>query len=162
MKTIKILFSVAITLFILTGCKNEVKKETLPADKQSVSLAISGMTCEIGCAKTIESKLSKKEGVLNAKVTFNDSIAKVEFDANTTSKKDLIAFVDGIAGGKLYKASENKVNCTNKKDCKADKKSDTNKTTCKEGDKKMNCTADKKDDKKTACKVECCANKKAA
>ncbi|MEN8966688.1 MAG: heavy-metal-associated domain-containing protein, partial [Polaribacter sp.] len=30
----------------------------------------------------------------------------IEFDANTTSKKELIAFVDGIAGGELYKASE--------------------------------------------------------
>ena len=100
----KLFFSIAIACFILTGCKEnkEIKKER-------VILAISGMTCEIGCAKTIQSKLSKKEGVLAAKVVFIDSIATIEFDGNTTSKKDLITFVEGIAGGDLYKASENQI-----------------------------------------------------
>ena len=171
MKTKKILFSVAVVLFILTGCKSEAKKETLPVNKQNVSLAISGMTCEIGCAKTIQSKLSKKEGVLNATVIFKDSIANVEFDANTTSKKDLIAFVDGIAGGELYKASENaqsckgknKANCANKKDCKradckkkectADKKCDSTKV-CKTNSKKKDCTLAKKCDSTKVCKTD--------
>ncbi|MDG1396826.1 MAG: heavy metal-associated domain-containing protein [Polaribacter sp.] len=104
MKLKNIIYSVAIACFVLVGCKSEAKKEVV---KENVALAISGMTCEIGCAKTIQSKLLKKEGVLQAKVIFNDSIANIEFDANTTSKKDLIAFVEGIAGGDLYKASEN-------------------------------------------------------
>ena len=101
MNTKNIFFAIAIACFMITGCKEnkEVKKE-------NISLAISGMTCEIGCAKIIQSKLSKKEGVLAAKVVFIDSIATIEFDGNTTSKKDLITFVDGIAGGDLYKASE--------------------------------------------------------
>lgn len=106
MKVQKILFTVAIACFVLIGCNKEVKKQNLAVKKQNVSLAISGMTCEIGCAKTIQSKLSKKEGVLQAKVIFTDSIANIEFDANATSKKDLIDFVGGIAGGDLYKASE--------------------------------------------------------
>ena len=104
MKLKNIIYSLAIACFVAIGCKSEAKKEVV---KENVALAISGMTCEIGCAKTIQSKLLKKEGVLQAKVIFNDSIANIEFDANTTSKKDLIAFVDGIAGGNLYKASEN-------------------------------------------------------
>jgi copper chaperone CopZ len=143
MKVQKIIFLIAITCFVLTGCKKEVKKE-------NVSLAISGMTCEIGCAKTIQSKLSKKEGVIDAKVVFNDSIANIEFDANKTSKKDLIAFVTGIAGGKLYKASEtsNNVDVSKKTHVCADaciKSCDmkANKTACKE-DCKMACCADKK------------------
>ena len=175
MKIQKILFSIAFTCFLLTGCKNETKKETLAVNKQNVSLAISGMTCEIGCAKTIQSKLSKKEGVLNAKVVFKDSIANIEFDANTTSKKDLIAFVDGIAGGDLYKATATskkdgakcsaacKDKCKNKdgakKDCK-EKCKDKNETKTTE---KACCSKDKnskmfcKDD----CKMACCADKKA-
>lgn len=138
MKTQKILYSIAIACFILTGCNKDVKKE-------NVSLAISGMTCEIGCAKTIQSKLSKKEGVLNAKVIFNDSIATIEYDANSISKKELIAFVDGIAGGELYSASE-----TSKKahacsdDCKEKCKMKAEKKECKE-----NCT------------MACCKDKKA-
>jgi mercuric ion binding protein len=111
MTTKKIIFSIAIAFTILIGCKEntEIKKET-------VSLAISGMTCEIGCAKIIQSKLSKKEGVLAAKVVFTDSIATIAFDGNTTSKKDLIAFVDGIAGGALYKASESIIKPTGSKE----------------------------------------------
>ena len=118
----KFICTLLIACFTLTSCnseKNTPTKATLSTtEKQEVRLAISGMTCEIGCAKTIESKLNKKEGVLAAKVIFSDSIATVEFDANTLSKKDLIAFVDGIAGGDLYTASEitnEKHNCAD--DC---------------------------------------------
>jgi copper chaperone CopZ len=146
MKIQKIIYSLAIACYVLTGCKQEVKE----VKTENVSLAISGMTCEIGCAKTIQSKLSKKEGVLNAKVIFNDSIANIEFDANTTSKIDLIAFVSGIAGGKLYKASETSNNLDISKkahacsdSCKASCEIKTDKTACKE-DCKMACCATNK------------------
>jgi len=142
MKVQKIIFSIAIACFVLTGCKKEVKE----IKKENVSLAISGMTCEIGCAKTIQSKLSKKEGVLNAKVIFTDSIANIEFDANTTSKKDLIAFVSGIAGGELYKASETSTKVDISK--KAHVCSDACKESC---ETKADKTACKKDCKKTSC-----------
>ena len=102
------------------------------------------MTCEIGCAKTIQSKLSKKEGVLNAKVVFTDSIANIEFDANKTSKEDLIAFVEGIAGGELYKASESSK--------KAHTCTDACKAKCEMKAEKMECKED--------CKMACCADKK--
>ena len=110
MNTKNIFFAIAIACFMITGCKEnkEVKKE-------NISLAISGMTCEIGCAKIIQSKLYKKEGVIAAKVVFTDSIATIEFDGNATSKKDLITFVDGIAGGDLYKASESIIKPTGSK-----------------------------------------------
>lgn len=167
MNTKKILFSIAIACFVLTGCKSEakkeVKKETVAANKQKVSLAISGMTCEIGCAKTIQSKLSKKEGVLDAKVIFTDSIANIEFDANTTSKKDLIAFVDGIAGGDLYKASEaTKMASTSKECAKPCKKECDSKKECSEACKKE-CAAKKAANKqcKEDCKMACCADNKA-
>ena len=146
MKTKNLLFSLAVACFVLVGCKNEAKKETLPVKKENVSLAISGMTCEIGCAKTIQSKLSKKEGVLDAKVIFKDSIANIEFDANTTSKKDLIAFVDGIAGGELYKASVN-----------SGKETHSCSDACKEKCELK--TSEKKDCKKD-CKMSCCIDKK--
>ena len=145
----KIICTLLIACFTLTSCnseKNTPTKATLSTtEKQEVRLAISGMTCEIGCAKTIESKLNKKEGVLAAKVIFSDSIATVEFDANTLSKKDLIAFVDGIAGGDLYTASE----ITNEKHTCAD----DCKSTCEMKESKKTCKED--------CKMECCKDKKA-
>ena len=110
MNTKNIFFAIAIACFMITGCKEnkEVKKER-------IALTISGMTCEIGCAKIIQSKLSKKEGVIAAKVVFTDSIATIEFNGNTTSKKELITFIDGIAGGNLYKASESIIKLTGSK-----------------------------------------------
>ena len=144
MNTKNIFFAIAIACFMITGCKEnkEVKKE-------NISLAISGMSCEIGCAKTIQSKLSKKEGVLAAKVIFTDSIATIAFDANTTSKKDLIAFVDGIAGGNLYKASETSKNLN------ISKKNHICSDTCKENcEMKADKTVCKKD-----CKMACCKGK---
>lgn len=73
---------------------------------QTASFTISGMTCEIGCAKIIQSKLSKKEGVTNATVIFSDSIATVAFDRNKTTPKDISSFITSIAGGDVYTASE--------------------------------------------------------
>lgn len=113
MKLQKIIFLFAIIGFLTTGCANKSEKttektETLAANPQKVALNISGMTCEIGCAKFIQSKLSKKEGVMQAKVIFKDSVANIAFDANKTSKKELIALVDNLADGELYKASEQK------------------------------------------------------
>ena len=144
MNTRKIIFSIVVACAILTGCKEnkEIQKET-------VALAISGMTCEIGCAKTIQSKLSKKEGVLEAKVVFTDSIANIKYDANTTSKKELIAYISGIAGGKLYTATEatSKLATTSKEHlcttaCKENCKHNVAEMQCKE-DCQMACCADK-------------------
>ncbi len=66
----KFLLVASIIGMMSVGCKNETKSEAkTPAQKEQVAakveeanFAISGMTCEIGCAKTIASKLSKKEG----------------------------------------------------------------------------------------------------
>lgn len=150
MKIQKIIFAVVVACLVLTSCKTEEKKETpivaKDAKVEKLALNISGMTCEIGCAKTIQSKLSKKEGVIDAQVVYTDSIATIKFDANKTNKADLIAFVDGIAGGDLYKASQN----SDYKMCDADcKKECCSKT---EAEKKA-CAED--------CKKECCADKKA-
>ncbi|MEQ6124933.1 heavy metal-associated domain-containing protein [Pseudotenacibaculum sp. MALMAid0570] len=122
MKIRHILIAVIAMTFTLSSCKkevektekNDIKKEAAIAKMETVSLNISGMTCEIGCAKTIQSKLSKKEGVASAKVVFTDSLATIKYDANTTSKEDLIKFIDGIAGGDLYTAKESE-NTTSKK-----------------------------------------------
>lgn len=105
----------AISALLIISCsvndengKTKDLKSDVPrmAKMETVSLAISGMTCQIGCAKTIQSKLSKKEGVADAVVVFTDSIATITFDSNKTSTEDLSSFITGIAGGNLYTASE--------------------------------------------------------
>lgn len=114
MKISKIVFALFCINLITVGCKTETKKENTNkevktiavANAQTLALNVSGMSCEIGCAKTIESKLAKKEGVLEAKVVFNDSIATIKYDGDKLNKSDLITFVEGIGDGETYKASE--------------------------------------------------------
>ena len=149
MKIQKFIFAVVVACLVFTSCKNEVKTETpiiaKDAKVEQFAMNISGMTCEIGCAKTIQSKLSKKDGVIDAKVIFTDSIATVKFDANKTNKADLLAFVDGIAGGDLYKSSENADHKMCDADCKKEccTKTEAEKKACAEDCKKECCTAKK-------------------
>ena len=112
-KAIFLLLAISATLIISCSIKSEKLdpkdlKNDVPrmAKTETISLAISGMTCEIGCAKAIQSKLSKKEGVTAAEVVFTDSIATITFNSNKTSAEDLSSFITGIAGGNLYTASE--------------------------------------------------------
>ena len=163
MKIQKIIFAFAIATLAFAGCKPEEKKE-IPTevkeivkaeDTKKVAINISGMTCEIGCAKTIESKLSKHEGVLNAKVVFNDSIATVKYDASKTNKASLIAFVGGIAGG-MYNATEVPLkSCSAKKSCAGDCKKE-----CCKGEKACSKNKDAKSCE-AKCKKECCKGEKA-
>lgn len=111
MRILRILFLTICMSVLFTSCEKKTEKvdkqeQVLAAKMERISLHVSGMTCEIGCAKTIQSKLSKKEGISSAKVIFTDSIASIDFDANKISKDEIITFIDGIAGGDLYKASE--------------------------------------------------------
>jgi periplasmic mercuric ion binding protein len=113
MKIQKIIFTVLLAVFTLSACNTESKKTTeVKISKtpklEKVAINISGMTCEIGCAKTIQSKLSKKAGITSAKVIFKDSLGLVEYDANTISAKDINAFINGIAGGDLYTVKSSK------------------------------------------------------
>lgn len=160
----KFLLVAGIIGMMSIGCKNETKSEAkTPAQKEQVAVtakveeanfAISGMTCEIGCAKTIASKLSKKEGVLEAKVVFEDSTAIVKYDANKLDKKEIIAFIDGIADGKTYKSSAlAKSACQS--DCeKACCEKGASKKACKEACKKA-CQDKSKEHKTTACVDSC-------
>ena len=116
-KAIFLLLSISALLIISCSVNDEkgktkdIKSDVLQIAKmETVSLAISGMTCQIGCAKAIQSKLSKKEGVAAAVVVFTDSIATITFDSNKTSAENLSSFITGIAGGNLYTASEIRLN----------------------------------------------------
>ena len=116
-KAIFLLLAISALLIISCSVNDEkgktkdIKSDVLQIAKmETVSLAISGMTCQIGCAKAIQSKLSKKEGVADAVVVFTDSIATITFDSNKTSAENLSSFITGIAGGNLYTASEIRLN----------------------------------------------------
>ena len=103
-----------LVLTVFTACnkskavavkKGEVLAQGVAEDMKKVSLDIEGMTCEIGCARTIQSKLSKTEGVKLAEVNFSEKKGLVEYDANVITEKEIIATVEKIADGDLYKVT---------------------------------------------------------
>lgn len=61
------------------------------------------MSCEVGCAKTIEKKLAKLDGVNKAKVDFKKEIASIEFDKTKIDNALLISTVNSIGDNETYK-----------------------------------------------------------
>jgi mercuric ion binding protein len=81
--------------------KAEIKEE-VAANYKSIEVDIEGMTCEIGCARTIQSKLSKFPGVTFSKVSFESKKGQFTFDTNKVSQEDIVNKISGIAGGDSY------------------------------------------------------------
>lgn len=161
-----VLTIVAVVLF-LTGCKNnqepevksvEIETSTASAEKKldpnanyaKVEFSIDGMTCAMGCAKTIEKKMAKMDGVKSATVDFDKELAMVEYDEAMVSPASLEEAV--AKAGSVYKV----------KDMKQVEEFSNAKKACK-ADCEMACCKDKKESEKLACakdcKMECCAKK---
>ena len=88
--------------------KKEVVSEADLAKMQTASFTIDGMTCAMGCAKTIENKLAAQDGVGQAVVDFDTKIATVKFDAEKQSLESLTKTIEAVAGGDSYKVTESK------------------------------------------------------
>ncbi|OGS69425.1 MAG: hypothetical protein A3F91_01565 [Flavobacteria bacterium RIFCSPLOWO2_12_FULL_35_11] len=112
----KTAISILAMAFVLFSCnesnkgtpveKSGIEKQEVAANYKSIEVEIEGMTCEIGCAKTIESKLSKTEGVKYSKVNFEAKVGQFTYDENKISKEDIAKKIAGIGGGDLYKATK--------------------------------------------------------
>ncbi|MET2986050.1 heavy-metal-associated domain-containing protein [Aureibaculum conchae] len=90
----------------LENGKTSQNNKEIIANFEKVSLKIDGMTCEIGCARTIQSKLSKADGVKSAKISFEEKSGMVEYDSNKISENQIVKIVEQIAGGDLYKVNQ--------------------------------------------------------
>lgn len=109
-------FILLLSLFVLFSCKENRSKATKEKNNaeqvvskenlKSITTTIDGMTCEIGCAKTIESRLSKMEGVTFSKVNFETKEGKFTYDASKISEEDIKNKINGIAGGDMYKVTD--------------------------------------------------------
>ncbi len=121
MKKITKLVTLVCFILALTSCEKKAEQKSIvikstekkeisaDADLKRIALNIEGMTCEIGCARTIQSKLSKTEGIKFAEVNFEKKKGVVEYDANKISEKQIVAVVEKIAGGDLYKVADIKI-----------------------------------------------------
>ncbi|WP_036599768.1 heavy metal-associated domain-containing protein [uncultured Olleya sp.] len=115
MKSFKHILVLAIVTVFTFSCKNEAqpevktapaststKVETKKAINPNAKLAkaefkIEGMTCAMGCAKTIEKKMAKMEGVKSAVVDFDRELAMVEYDEAIVTPASLETTVTSVA-----------------------------------------------------------------
>lgn len=86
----------------------KVKKAIAPANIQTASFKIEGMTCAIGCAKTIEGELNALDGVQTATVDFDKKLGSVTFDKTVQTPESLTKVVQATGDGKTYKVSNMK------------------------------------------------------
>jgi len=115
MKHLKTILASAFILVLLFSCKNEAKAEiktvetaTEKAEHQldpnaiysKAEFGIKGMTCEMGCAKTIEKKLAAMEGVKSATVDFKNEMAMIEYDVAKVNPVSITKTVSSV--GKTY------------------------------------------------------------
>lgn len=114
MKTISTLLWVTLLGTSFTACKPnsaeatkteaiQATKEIAAANLDSTRFHIEGMTCAVGCAKTIETKLNETPGVQKAAVDFDKKETVVTFDKTQQSKASLTKIVESCADGATYK-----------------------------------------------------------
>ena len=115
----KSFLAIAVSSILFLSCKKtevEIAAESGVAKKEVIAKVIpetatfniEGMTCAIGCAKTIEEKLAAMEGVQKATVDFDKKTATVEFDATKQTTNRLLEAIETTGDGKTYKVSNMK------------------------------------------------------
>lgn len=120
----KPIVTLVLTSVLFVGCKEKstdiasketatteapkVKKEIAAANLQTASFSVEGMTCAIGCAKTIQEDLTGLDGVQKATVDFDTKLATVTFDKTVQTPEKLTKVVEAAADGKTYKVSNMK------------------------------------------------------
>lgn len=122
----------------------------------TVELSVDGMMCSHGCVNTIEKALGNTAGVEFASVDFDQSSAKVDFNAGEISEDEIIEVINGLHDG-IYTAKlaswdgseaggEAKSGCDKPCDpseCTAEKKAACNKTANAKTDCAKSCSKGK-------------------
>ncbi|MEM8863567.1 MAG: heavy metal translocating P-type ATPase, partial [Chloroflexota bacterium] len=89
---------------VTEGVVARIEKSGFNVPTATLELPLLGMTCA-NCAKTIQRKLNKVDGVLNASVNFANERATVDYVAGTVGRSELVAAVRN-AGFDVVEASE--------------------------------------------------------
>lgn len=121
----KSIATLALAAFLFVSCKkntDEAPKEKAAAETdapkakkaiaaenlQTANFSVEGMTCAIGCAKTIQEELSDLDGVQTATVDFDKKLATVTFDKTIQTPETLTKVVQASGDGKSYTVSNMK------------------------------------------------------
>ena len=109
------IFLIALLIGVFISCDKAKEKQgenkievvkVLPIKLANLEVKIEGMTCEIGCARLIQSKLHKTKGIKFVEISFEEKNGKITFDANKVSDNDIKNIIEKIAGGNLYRVEQ--------------------------------------------------------
>jgi len=84
----------------------KAKEVVAPENLAEAEFKIEGMTCQMGCANTIKTKLEALTGVDKANVSFENANAIVYYDKTVITTEDVKNTINNIADGKLYHVVE--------------------------------------------------------
>ena len=72
------------------------KKETVEnvqEEATTLQLSIKGMSCQAGCANSIDNMLGKREGVIESKTLFSASSSHILYNKDKISEKQIIDLI---------------------------------------------------------------------
>ena len=99
----------------------QINEEVIDGELSEASFSISGMMCKMGCAKVIETNLSQMEGVRQASVDFETSVATVLYNSSILQTGDLVQTVtntgDSYIVANMTSSPNAKSACCAKKGC---------------------------------------------
>ena len=112
-KLFKLTIPLLSILVLILNCKQNKEAEIISVDTANsqtqiektqadllnyatATFTIKGMSCEMGCARAIENKLSKLDGMSRASVNFKEEMATVEFDADKVDETLIISTVNSV------------------------------------------------------------------
>jgi Cu+-exporting ATPase len=113
-KVLKLTVPLVSILVLILNCKQNKEAEIISVETANsqihnetpqteglnyvtATFTIKGMSCEMGCARAIENKLSKLEGMSKANVNFQDEMATVKFDAKKINEALLVSTVTSVS-----------------------------------------------------------------
>lgn len=102
MNLLKIILTLALST-VIYSCKNEPQRVSIPIHSEKVikhsvnsvianahsKFKISGMSCQVGCAKKIEESLSEESGIKMVKVDFESSTMVIDFDSTSITNDQI-------------------------------------------------------------------------
>ena len=113
-KVLKLTVPLVSILVLILNCKQNKEAEIISVETANsqihnetpqteglnyvtATFTIKGMSCEMGCARAIENKLSKLDGMSKANVNFQDEVETVKFDGDKINETLLVSTVTSVS-----------------------------------------------------------------
>lgn len=105
MKRVKNILMLLVSVSVLAACSNSGQQETEAATNVDVqpnttlTVSIEGMTCAVGCAKTIQKAVAEMPGVAFSEVNFEEGQGIFSFDNEQVKAEEIVEMISGMNDG---------------------------------------------------------------